>query len=313
MTAPQDHAADLVVAELGRRDVPVVRMDAADFPVRMRMATTLDGTGWSGTLSDAHRTLDLDRVRAVYNRRPGLHVLPSGMSPPVAEYAMAQARDGFGGVLMALDGWVNHPARNADASVKPWALAIAAECGFATPATLVTNDPAAVRAFADQHGPVVCKPLRRPAIVEGGVVKAVYTRLLTVEDLADLTGIETTAHLVQAYVPKSFELRVTVVDDQVFTARVDAGSDAARIDWRADYDALTWRPCDLPGELTAPVHAYMKATGLVYGAFDFAVDQAGTPWYLECNPNGQFGWLIEAAGLPIHHALADVLQAGTAR
>jgi hypothetical protein len=34
--------------------------------------------------------------------------------------------------------------------------------------------------------------------------------------------------------------------------------------------------------------------------------------FLECNPNGQWAWLEETAGLPIASALADLLENGAA-
>lgn len=55
----------------------------------------------------------------------------------------------------------------------------------------------------------------------------------------------------------------------------------------------------------------MNHFGLVYGAFDFAVDAVGTWWTLECNPAGQYGFIEDATGLPITAALADVLEKGT--
>ena len=41
----------------------------------------------------------------------------------------------------------------------------------------------------------------------------------------------------------------------------------------------------------------MAAVGLRYGAFDFRVDPDGAPWFLECNPEGQYLWIeIETGG-----------------
>jgi hypothetical protein len=45
---------------------------------------------------------------------------------------------------------------------------------------------------------------------------------------------------------------------------------------------------------------------LLYGAFDFAV--AGEDWYfLECNANGQYGWIEAETGLPMTASLAELL------
>lgn len=47
--------------------------------------------------------------------------------------------------------------------------------------------------------------------------------------------------------------------------------------------------------------------GLKFGAFDFIETAPGEVIFLECNSNGQYGWLEETLGLPISHAIADEL------
>jgi hypothetical protein len=49
----------------------------------------------------------------------------------------------------------------------------------------------------------------------------------------------------------------------------------------------------------------------MYGAFDFSIDRDGGWWFLECNPNGQWGFITEATGIPIASAIADLLTGDT--
>lgn len=311
LTARDDFTADLVVTELGHRGVPVVRIDTAEFPLELSMNAALTSSGWGGELRTSRRALDLESVRSVYYRRPSAFRFPEGMSAPARQFAEAEARSGFGGVLMSLScPWINHPSRIADAEYKPLQLKAARECGFIVPATLITNNEQAVRDFAAETGRIVCKPLRRPAIVEDDQVKAVYTRLLDPADLHDLSGVDTTAHLFQAWVPKTHDVRVTVVGERLLATTITSGSDATRVDWRRDYDALTYNACEVPAGVIQGIRDYRARFGLLYGAFDFAVDADGAWWFLECNPNGQWGWLVESANLPIPAALADALAEG---
>ncbi|RAJ47100.1 hypothetical protein K353_00301 [Kitasatospora sp. SolWspMP-SS2h] len=70
-TEVEDPTADLVVAELNRRRVPVLRFDPGrDFPTRAALAASLTADGWSGSLTVGKRTADLSGVRALYHRRP---------------------------------------------------------------------------------------------------------------------------------------------------------------------------------------------------------------------------------------------------
>jgi len=116
----------------------------------------------------------------------------------------------------------------------------------------------------------------------------------------------------KARVNKQYEVRLTVVDERFFAARIDAGSDAARIDWRRDYDSLSYEVIsELPADVCAGVRRLMRSFGLRFAAMDFIVDPAGTRHFLDLNPNGQWAWIEDATGLPITAALADALTSGT--
>jgi hypothetical protein len=52
----------------------------------------------------------------------------------------------------------------------------------------------------------------------------------------------------------------------------------------------------------------LEAMDLRYGSFDFAVTSNDDYVFLECNSGGQFGWIEANTGLPITHALADLLE-----
>ncbi len=133
----------------------------------------------------------------------------------------------------------------------------------------------------------------------------VYTHLLTDDDLADLRGVHHTAHLFQEYVPKVFEVRLTVVGDEFFAAKIATSSATyTQVDWRRDYDSHTYEVIDTPVEIRSAVTAYMTGTGLTFGAFDFVVTPDHEWVALECNPEGQWGWIEENTGLPIADAIA---------
>ena len=142
--------------------------------------------------------------------------------------------------------WVNHPSRHADAGYKPRQLVAAARAGLPVAPTLVTNDPAAVRRFATQCGAtgVVTKMFGAPAISEQGGRRVALTERLNSARLADLRGIEISAHQFQQWVPKREEARVIAIGRQVHGMVIRADSAAAYVDWRADHDALSYEQID---------------------------------------------------------------------
>jgi hypothetical protein len=176
---------------------------------------------------------------------------------------------------------------------------------------VVTNTPEAVREFACGVGtPLAGKTLTGVLLVESGRVQIAYTRRIEPAELDDLAGIETTLHFFQPFLPKAWEARVTVVGQRVFAAAIHAGSDAARVDWRSDYDSLDYEVVEPPEPVVTGIHRFMRAFGLSFGAFDFAVTPDQGWIMVECNPFGAYGWLEDALDLPITSALADLLVNG---
>lgn len=120
-----------------------------------------------------------------------------------------------------------------------------------------------------------------------------------------------TMHLFQQWVPKDYEVRLTVVDDQFFAARIDARSPAAETDWRADYHALDYTAIETPEFVRTRVSELLHRLGLRFGALDFVVSPDGQWWFLECNPNGQWAWIETETAMPIAAAIADALEGRT--
>ncbi len=138
-------------------------------------------------------------------------------------------------------------------------------------------------------------------------MRVIYTS--PVQDLRELLdpALGKTAHMFQEQIRKAFEARATVVGTRVFAVRIDAGSPAARTDWRSDYDALAYSRIELPPDVAAGLVNLHQRLGLVYGASDLICDEAGSWIFLETNQAGEWGWLAAETGVPIATALADLL------
>lgn len=310
LTSRDDVTADDVVLALTVRDVPVARVDPAEFPATLSLSVTCEGDGWTGTVVTEHREFRLEDVRSVYYRRPRAPVPSPGLAGAEREWATREAVAGLYGVFGALPClYVNHPARNMSAAAKPRQLALATRCGLTVPRTLVTNDPGEARYHASRVGPLVCKPIVGGLVVEDGEPKVAYASVVHAVEIDD--SVRATAHLFQEWVDKRHDVRLTVVGEQMFAAEIHATSDAARVDWRTDYTALEYRVTAVPAGVADGVRRLMRRLGLAFAALDFAVRADGRWVMLEVNPNGQWGWIEGHTGLPIAAAVADLLATGT--
>ncbi|MEU5578618.1 ATP-grasp ribosomal peptide maturase [Streptomyces huasconensis] len=305
-TEVEDATADLVIAELNRRRVPVLRFDPGqDFPADVVLSARSGSRGWGGRLTAGDRMADLTSVRALYHRRPSVYA-PQGEGQ-ADRFAAQENRRGLGGVLGALPGclYLSHPQAIAQAEYKPAQLSAAIREGLTVPATLITNDPAEAKAFTAAQ-PTIYKPLHAGAYDVDGQPAGIWAAPVEPGEIDDRVSV--CAHLFQAQVPKTSDVRAVVIGDRVFCARITAP--AGVLDWRAEYRHLTYEPIKCPDEVRLALLRFLAGFGLGFGAFDFALTAEDEWWFLECNPNGQWAWLEHEAGLPLTAAIADLLQHG---
>lgn len=302
-----DCETKLVASALAVYAVEVSWIDTADFPSRLGLVAT-PGASHPGWLRSTDDEIDLALVRSVYRRSPAMFGMADDMSAPERRFALMEAVQGMGGVLAALEcRWMNHPSRVADASYKPHQLCIAEQCGLRPPRTLVTNVGSAARDFTSElGGKVIYKPMSPGVLAEQGAIRVINATLVASECIDD-AAVRHTAHTFQQWIDKEFDARVTVVGDRFFGVTIHAANESARIDWRADYDALDYSEVKVPTDVQAGVSRYLSRFGLLFAAFDFSVAKNGTWWFLEANPNGLWAWLEEAAGIPVAAAIAELL------
>lgn len=308
LTALDDLTADHVITELHGRGVPVVRLDPGSPAEVTFSAHAGSGWSWHGPLATPTRALGVEDARAVYYRRPTRYVPPDGLDDQDQDFAAAQFRHGLGGLLAAFPGclYVNHPHRNSGAEFKPRQITEAVRAGLDVPPTLVTNDPLAARSFTKEYGPVVYKPLRSTEYREGGELRTIWVRPVEADEIGD--GVAVCPHLFQQAVTKTADVRVAAVGDRLFATCITTDGD--HLDWRLQYDVITYTPIDVPFPVRQGIHTYLKAFDLVFGAFDFALEAGGAWRFLECNPNGQWAFVDRDTTGAITRALADLLEKG---
>ncbi|MFF8382492.1 ATP-grasp ribosomal peptide maturase [Streptomyces kanasensis] len=299
LTCEEDVTADLVVAELGALGVPLVRFDPADLPGRVALCAEYARGDFHGHLSVDGRLVGTAAVRGVWVRRPGA---PAARAPGASAWLTAETGQALYGMLSATAArWMNHPAAAERARLKPWQLRVAHGSGFAVPPTVVTTFPRAAEQFAARHRRVVVKTLSGPPREEPGLL--VPTALVGPD--ADFSAVAAAPTLLQRYVPRRADVRLTAVGGRLFAAR--KRSAPGQVDGRYGDSGHGWEPLAVPERIAGAVRAYTATARLAYGAFDFAEDEDGVWWFLECNQGGQFGFVELETGLPLARTVASWL------
>jgi hypothetical protein len=150
-------------------------LDGRWFPSALQLA--YDPAAERGTIRlPAGRLLKFEQITAVYWRCYNPVAVANLPDPEQAYIATNDARGLFESLLIRLPArWVNGWRAYQLHQTKPVQLAMVAALGVPVPATLLANDPEAVRDFAARHPHCVFKP------VQGGA----HTRRLTSDHLSD--------------------------------------------------------------------------------------------------------------------------------
>ncbi|MEU4579994.1 ATP-grasp ribosomal peptide maturase [Nonomuraea sp. NPDC023979] len=315
VTSLIDATANMVIEALIEREAHVARVDPADIGSALTFSAHI-GEGrndWGGWLRTRSRNVALAEIGAAYYRRPSSWRCDSP-DEQTRQFVTTEARYGLGGLLRNLPHcrYVNHPASTARADYKVAQLEAAARLGLKIPKTLVTNDLDEAREFARGLDRIVYKSFRGAPPSPDGHVTAIWTQQISADDLD--RSVSATAHMFQEEIPKTADARVTVVGRKVFASRIVTPDGS--LDWRrGDWNELVHEPVNVPAPLRLALFAYLDFFGLAFGCFDFALHDGkagGDPseeWtFIECNPNGQWGWLPNSHA--IAHAFADVLLEG---
>lgn len=184
---------------------------------------------------------------------------------------------------------------------------LARECGLDVPETLVTNDPDAVRELIGRCGKVVYKSLTTTDFSEAHWIWTTLLDESRIEQYAD--NICRAPGIFQEFVPKVYELRVTIVGDKIFSVKIVTPSEGPGvIDWRLSEPANNVELATISGGVAEALLRYNQMNGLVFAAHDLIVSPEGRTVFLECNRSGQYHWLEERLGLGISEAIATHLS-----
>lgn len=307
-----------VIENLNKSGLPLFRLNTdklvSDYDISYWLGN--DGAHFEIRYKHYPHSINSEQISCVWERRPiePLTTYDDIPSEQVRKLLLDEA-DGFVRFFRyALPDdllWIGHPLYERAAGSKILQKKVARKVGFNIPDTLFSNRLSDLSLFGDSD--VAVKPIWSfdiPAGDEGSIV--FYTHKRKPDDIRALgdASFRNSINFIEKYVEKKYELRVTVINDECFTARIDSQNmqqNEGAVDWRQGYDhGITFVKDTLPNELQQKCFEFLKEMKLNFGCFDFIVDTHDNYIFLECNTNGQWMWLEEEAGLPISQKLSDL-------
>lgn len=308
ITHSQDtYNIDLVQQRLGQSGHASFRFNSDEFGTRYRLRYRLGADGPLYELICGDAVLSSTQVTGVWYRKLWNLQTPPSLDQRYVPVFLKEYHTSLRIFLDSLDvPWMN-PV-NIDHAVggnKMLQLAFAQRSGLHVPQTLFSNHAEDAMKFYDAcNGDVVIKlhgSLSRS--MEGNGDFFPTTRLRK-ENVAQLEALAACPMILQEYIPKARELRVVYVDGIFYTGSLQAPEST---DWRASTTVIQWEPYELPSDVEEKIDHMMRQLGLLFGAIDMIVHPDGRHFFLEVNPQGEWGMLQRYLELPIAETIADKL------
>ena len=253
------------------------------------MRGRLEHDGWSVALQD---------VRGIYLRFMDDRLLPELAGEPDDSPARRASR-AFHDIVgqwaeLTEARVVNRYSAMGSNFSKPYQAQLIAEHGFAVPETLVTNQPALVRAFAAEHGRVVYKSISS----ERSIVATLDER-----DLHRLDAIRWCPVQFQEFV-EGIDVRVHTIGGEVFATAIDSDATDYRYAQRQTGEAATMRACELAPDVARRCTELAAALRLDLAGIDLRLTPAGEAYCFEVNPSPVYSYYESHTGQPIAAAIA---------
>ena len=281
-----DEPVEAVLDALADCSPAVVHLD--DLSLEFLQYDFVVGPHPKGWLEIGSNRIDIGQISGVY-LRPG----------PQRAGAAAVAAAALLSVLQTHAATViNRPAAGRSNLAKPFQLAALAAAGLATPATLVTTDPSAARAFLDRHRRIVYKSI-------SGIRSVVSTLEFGTASVERLDRLGHGPVQLQQWIDGT-DVRVHVVGERWFATAI--ASDAT--DYR--YAGLSGRPaelteCEVPEKIGRKLVTVTSAMGLLVSGVDLRRTPSGEWYCFEVNPSPGFTYYEANTGQPIAAAIANLL------
>lgn len=197
--------------------------------------------------------------------------------------------------------WISSPGAERLGGNKPIQLRKARQLGMNIPKTCITNSPRECRKFIDalKGRELTIKPvgtsflnLDEKGDLASNQNKVVFTKIVNPTDILDnLDMVRNCPVIFQEAIRKEFDVRVTVVDQDVFSAKIilDGCNDPTNLDWRNYEGERIYSHHVLPTEIKSHCVSIVKSLGLRFGCVDLGFSCEGQYVFFEVNPQGQ--WL----------------------
>lgn len=299
------YTVDLFFEYLNSKKIPFYRLDSDLLNHRQKISISQN----SFTITDeSGNSVSSEQITAVWHRKSWQVTVPDDLDEQYTNIFNREYDSLRSNIYTILDHlpWINpyESERKVDFN-KMYQLQSAEKNGLRIPETLFSNDQEEILRFikekcsgksiAKLHG-VMSRNMNGENMVSTTVIDD-----RTIQNLADIAYCPM---IFQPYIEKEYELRIVYIDGLFFTGKIN---NSENTDWREVKEGYYWSSYELPEEIKKKLTLMMSQMGLCFGAIDMIKSTDREYYFLEVNPQGEWGMLQKELHFPIAERIADYL------
>ncbi len=306
ITHSQDfYNIDLFFEYLASKNIPFFRLNSDCFNHQMKLSLNTS----SFTITDeSGNQISSEDIKAVWHRKTWSIKFPEDLDDHYRAIFLNEYQSLRLNVFTTLEHlpWINplQSERNIESN-KILQLKIAKKNGLIIPETLFSNNEDAVKDFFRNFcsGKAIAK-LHGTISASMNGQEMISTIVFDENSFDHLSDITSCPMIFQPYIHKQYELRIVYVNGEFFTGKIN---NSIHADWRVSRSDFFWEKYDLPEAVENSLNLMMKEMGLIFGAIDMIKSTDGNYYFLEVNPQGEWGMLQKELNFPIAERVADYL------
>jgi len=317
----EEQCVSLVTKHLKKMGEVFYRFNTNTFPKNKTLTMLFHDCNIHGSLkiighdtSTGSTLINWEDIKSVWYRRPALPEVRNNVRQDFRKFGINESRAALWSLYTSVNTrWVNPPllACKLLEDNKLYQMKIAHSVGLKVPKTIISNDFEDILSFSSTCKNLAVKPLYTTVFrKEDANLLFLYTNKITVKDILEKEQeIKLCPIMLQEYIDKRIELRITIVDQEIFACAIHSQNSKQTIhDWRKyDFSGVKHEKYQLPNNIKSMLLKLMETLGLYYGAVDMIVTPEDEYVFLEVNPSGQWGWIEELTGMQISQAIAKLL------
>lgn len=296
---------DIFFEYLKSKNIPYFRLNSDKLNNDQKISISENGFELT---DESGNTIKSEEITAVWHRKSWQINIPEELDEDYRRIFFKEYSTLRYNLFTALEHlpWIN-PFENENKidGNKMLQLNIAKKHGLTVPKTIFSNDADKITAFFHEYcnGKMVAK-LHGVISKSMGGENFLSTNIIDEDSLEGIADIEYCPMIFQPYIEKEYELRIVYLNGEFFTGKIN---NSENIDWRIAQGNYFWSAYLLPENIKQNLTAMMNEMGLYIGAIDMIKGADGNYYFLEVNPQGEWGMLQKDLDFPIAQRIADNL------